>query len=246
MRLVVEDDFSAPTLNRSLWNVLEQVHRGGVYTADNVRVDNGVLVLETRAQNLSVDGTPYYVTSGAVNTSGHFHQRGGRFSARVRLPNVNESPGYTLHSSIWLFSNQRDRNNSGCPQEIDVVEQYAGCSPPCITSKAAGNLHTFAGGRGTSSPQCTRFASAGQYWRLDDFTSQWREFVVDWIPNTRLVMRIDNVTVSDYTNTTLLAHMTDPLFYALTSCVMERVPPVVTDKLPQQYLIDWVKIWAWE
>lgn len=103
MRLVWEDHFDGDALNTSLWNVLEQVHRGGVYTKANVRVENGNLVMETIAQNLTIrqgaEDVPFFVTSGAVNTSGRFAQRFGRWEARVMLPMVYRSAGYTLHTS---------------------------------------------------------------------------------------------------------------------------------------------------
>ena len=58
-----------PELNKSLWNVLEQVHRGGVYTAGNVYLENSSLVMETKAENMTIDqfGKPthFYVSSGA-------------------------------------------------------------------------------------------------------------------------------------------------------------------------------------
>jgi hypothetical protein len=34
---------------------LEQVHRGGVYTKENVKVKNGMLVMQTIAQNLTIE-----------------------------------------------------------------------------------------------------------------------------------------------------------------------------------------------
>ena len=77
MSLVWEDHFDGNRLNTSLWNVMEQVHRRGVYTIntkENVRVEQGMLILDTIAQNLTIrqgsDDVPFYVTSGAVNTSG--------------------------------------------------------------------------------------------------------------------------------------------------------------------------------
>eukprot|EP00041_Stephanoeca_diplocostata_P006505 m.87376 g.87376 ORF g.87376 m.87376 type:complete len:170 (+) comp16401_c0_seq1:375-884(+) len=69
-RLILNESFSGSTLNTSVWNVLEQVHRGGVYTADNVAVRDGVLVLRTVARNQTIDGKDFFVASGAVNTSG--------------------------------------------------------------------------------------------------------------------------------------------------------------------------------
>jgi len=239
----VAEDFVGPALNGSLWNVLEQVHRGGVYTAANVRLEGGALVLRTRAENLTVDGTPYYVSSGAVNTSGLFSQRGGRFSARIRLPDVDRSPGYTLHSSMWLFADTGDPGTSGCPQEIDVFEQYAACDSPCVRSAVAGNVHPFTGGRGTGQ-RCMAEPSHIQYRRSEDYTTNWHEYSVDWAHDW-LVMRIDNVTVSSFNDSAAMSAFTDPLFLALTACVMERTPPTPADVLPQEYYVDWVRIWEW-
>ena len=73
--------FDGTELNSSLWNVLEQVHRGGVYAKENVRVEDGVLVLETVAKNVTSGGQEFYVTSGAVTTSRKFSQVGGRWVA---------------------------------------------------------------------------------------------------------------------------------------------------------------------
>lgn len=80
---------------------------------------NGSLVLTTEARNLTVGHTDFYVVSGAVNSSGLFSHRFGLFEARLRLPDVYHTPGYTLHSSFWLLEEE------GCHQEIDILEQYA-------------------------------------------------------------------------------------------------------------------------
>ena len=42
-----------------------------------------------------------------------------------------------------------------------------------------------------------------------------------------------------------IATFTDPLFLALTSCVMDRVPPTASDKFPLEYLVDWVRVYEW-
>jgi hypothetical protein len=77
MRLVVEEHFDGETLNASLWNVLEQAHRGGLYLKENVNVINGALVLRTIAQNVTQGGVDWFVTSGAVTTANKFAQVGG-------------------------------------------------------------------------------------------------------------------------------------------------------------------------
>ncbi len=145
MRLVWTEDFNGEELNASRWNVLEQVHRGGVYTRDNVLLRDGSLVLRTVPRNLTINQngrpTPFYVASGGVNTSGLAQQQRGRWEVVVKLPRVALSSGYTLHSSIWLFADQNWPSNSGCPQEIDVVEQYVlGMGNQ---SRAVANIHPF-------------------------------------------------------------------------------------------------------
>lgn len=160
MKLVWQDDFDGTELNASRWNVLEQVHRGGVYTKENVRVRDGNLVLQTIAQNMTIQqgGAPtqFFVSSGAVNTSGLAEQVHGRWEARVKLPMVYKSPGYVLHSSIWLFSNEaaNDGKHSGCAQEIDVVEQYTASDGPI--SSAVANLHPFSGTRHGNGSRCKK------------------------------------------------------------------------------------------
>jgi beta-glucanase (GH16 family) len=244
MRLVWEDDFNGPTLNTSLWNVLDQVHRGGVYSRDNVRLENGALVLSTLAKNLTVGGRRYYVTSGAVNTSGHAEQRTGRWEARVKLPLVGASAGYTLHSSIWLFSDASNTARSGCLQEIDVVEQYAAGGPTYLPSRAAANLHPFNGTRATGCHKVT-YAQPTRTAATGDWTGIWTRFAVDWTDEW-IAMSVDDRPYAEYDRIpSAVASFTDPLFLALTACVMERIPPTAIDKFPLEYLVDWVKVYAW-
>jgi beta-glucanase (GH16 family) len=249
---VWEDHFDGDTLNSSRWNVLEQVHRGGVYTKNNVRVENGHLVMETRAQNLTIKQgakeVPFFVTSGAVNTSGLFEQKHGRWEASVKLPMVYQSLGYTLHTSIWLFENEKAAGVSGCNHEIDVVEQYTASAGP--VSSAVGNLHPFNGTRAGSGgcrkvpyPRPLSGSTA-----LGDWTTNFTNFRVDWTESW-IVMYVNGEVYANYGlaegDAAAVARFTDPLFLALTACVMERVPPIAQDVLPQQYLVDYVKVYEW-
>lgn len=250
MRLVFEDEFDGP-LNSSRWNVLEQVHRGGVYTRGNVQVQDGVLVLKTVAQNMTIDqgGVPtrFYVSSGAVNSSGLFERRLGRWEVRAKLPLVSASPGFTLHSSIWLFADEHRPGRSGCPQEIDVVEQYE-AGPGSVASRASGNLHPFAGADHNGTGGCSRV----DYERSDsnavgDWTSHWTTFAVDWTENW-IALRVNGVTYANWHGpgtAAALAAFTEPLFLALTACVMDRVPIIALDALPLHYFIDSVRYYEW-
>jgi beta-glucanase (GH16 family) len=249
---VWEDHFDSTELNTSRWHVLEQVHRGGVYTKENVMVRDGTLVLRTVAQNMTIkqgsETTAFYVSSGAVNTSGLAEQVHGRWEARVKLPMVYQSPGYVLHSSIWLFSNggAKDGRHSGCGQEIDVVEQYTGSAGP--VSSAVANIHPFNGTRdgagGCIKVPYTR-PSAGST-ALGDWTSNWTTFTVDWTEDW-IAMYVNGAVYANYdTQEVAVGAFTDPLFIALTACVMNRVPVESGDVLPLEYLIDYVKVYEFQ
>ena len=260
MSLVWEDHFDGDSLNASRWRVLEQVHRGGVYAKENVQVADGVLTLLTVPHNLTIDQggqpTTFYVSSGAVNTSGLLEQRHGRWEVRVKLPAVALSRGYTLHSSIWLFADARNPARTGCPQEIDVVEQYtAGDSN---VSNAVANIHPFSGcasvghaagcAHAVGSGTCAKvpYARPRSTTARGDWTTDWTVFIVDWTESW-IGMRVNGVPYAAFEpaagNASATAAFTDELFLALTSCVMDRVPVGEADVFPLRYEIDYVKVY---
>jgi hypothetical protein len=202
-----------------------------------------------RARLRESRGTPthFYVSSGAVNTSRSREQRYGRWEARVKLPLVSASVGYTLHSSIWLFSDVSNPNRSGCAQEIDIVEQYvAGGGPLYAPSRVTANLHPFHGGRHAPGG-CTKapYTRPRRTSAVGDWTSNWTTFAVDWTAG-RVVMRVDGSPFAVFDQSPdALASFTDPLFVALTACVMDRLPPTHLDTFPLEYLVDWVKVYDW-
>ena len=65
--LQFEDTFSGPNLNLSSWNVAANVTRTSeweIYTADNVYVANGSLVIRTQATQVTHGSTTYNFSSG--------------------------------------------------------------------------------------------------------------------------------------------------------------------------------------
>jgi hypothetical protein len=251
MRLVVDEHFDGPTLNTSLWNVLETVHRGGLYTKENVNIVDGALVLRTIAQNVTQAGQDWYVTSGAVSTANKFAQVGGRWVARVKLPMAGKSQGYLLHSSIWLTDDQGPaRPGSGCAQEIDVVEQ----EPPFEGNDtyAVAHVDAFEGGKhrpGTG--PCKGGWLASHYPMIGahgDWSTDWTVFQLDWT-ETFITMSVNGKLYANYDRNAgggkRLAQLNEPMFLWLTACVMHRVLPTAANVFPMEYLIDYVKIWEW-
>lgn len=171
------------------------------------------------------------------------------------LAQVGRSLGYTLHSSIWLFAGQHNMRNSGCPQEIDVVEQYL-TDPNSNVSKAAANLHPFTGCNPAHAEGCKHAEGGGKcqhkpYKRpldataIGEWTSHWTTIIVDWT-EAWIGMRVNGVPYAAFTSSNATSAFTDELFLALTSCVMKRVPPTAEDALPLTYEIDHVKVYRWK
>ena len=246
MHLVMEEHFNSTTLNTSAWHVQDGLlNRGSIYRASNAAVKDGALILRTIAENYTFQNLSYYVSSGAVYST--LRQRLGRWEASVKLPRPNESPSYTLHSSIWLNSGYSGHNVvpnttwKGCADEIDVIEQYAGPQPPSPISNGAGSLHMH-------NAQCEHTPARGQtdeIWSANgDYTSEWTTFTLDWTEEW-ISMSINGKPVATYTNATV-GSLTDVQPLVFTATVMERRPTLPEDVFPQEYLVDWVRIYAWD
>jgi beta-glucanase (GH16 family) len=84
--LVFSDEFTASTVDRSRWNVVEQQRGSGnsgvqwAYKAENVRVTNGALALD-----ISKEGENYYGGS-RVDTQGRFDMTFGTVEYRMHIP----------------------------------------------------------------------------------------------------------------------------------------------------------------
>ena len=245
--LVFEDTFDGP-LNASKWRVQEGVHLHGVYAAANAFTANGSLVLRTVAQNQSVDGVKYFVSSGAVDTSASLLQRWGAWEARVRMPNVAETAGFRLHSSIWLVNSLPwpNANGSECREhqnpEIDLVEYDPvdwthgdGGSGPW----AEGHFHAYL-------PDCTSKWAPLTYARngtAADFHSAFHVWRVEWLEDS-LTMLVDGDVLLRVLDANWLRGLAAPLFFLLTNAVMTGVPPSAADALPQAMLVDYVRVWS--
>ena len=206
------------------------------------------LVMRTVADNYTINNLSYYVSSGAVSTEGHFAQKHGRWEVSVKLPRPNESPSYTLHSSIWLNSHSYSQKPSGkgCPDEIDVIEQYAGPHPPSPFSRGCGSVHMH-NAACVHTPARNGLHNAGDmiYGLNGDFTSNWTVFTLDWTTNW-ISFAINGKPVVVYTNATTVQTLTDVQPLILTATVMERVATLPGDKFPQEYWVDYVRIYQWD
>lgn len=122
-QLVWEDNFNAPKLDLTIWNIEENDLGGGnnelqYYHPDNVTIENyeneNCLVLTAKKQAF---GTKLF-TSGRVNTKHKVDFKYGKIEARIKLPRTSDG----LWPAFWLLGNDIDR--VGWPKcgEIDIME----------------------------------------------------------------------------------------------------------------------------
>jgi beta-glucanase (GH16 family) len=117
-------------------------HEAQYYTRDrrqNVRVENGCLVIEARRERIPVPGKPdeyTTYTSGSIETAGEAHWKYGRFEVRAKIP-----AGRGVWPAIWLLPDPARIRAVGWPMcgEIDVMENV-GFEP----GRIHGSIHTKA------------------------------------------------------------------------------------------------------
>lgn len=134
-RLVWSDEFEGTALNRNKWTPELSCWGGGnnerqcyVDASENIRVEDGILVLTARPETVSGFEFPQDLsdrgavisrdfTSGKIRTKGLQSWTYGRFAARIKLPK-----GQSTWSAFWMLP--EDNVYGGWPKsgEIDIME----------------------------------------------------------------------------------------------------------------------------
>jgi len=253
-----EDDFSGPSLNTSLWNVATNASEGSnqieLYTADNVFLAGGALVLRTRPATVTAGGRTYNVTSGRVDTSGRGNVTAPfRVEVSARLQDDARASG--LHTAHWLLG-------YACwpaGGEIDIMEmqspgnEYSACNRS-KWAQATSNYHIGAAG------QCgveTRHSTGTSAWPRAptpgvDFARYYTRFWAELNATDLLVGVNDTVVNHVYAGMPGWAGQwtlpTWPMYLLLTQAYMARRPcgdPAPGDWPVLQHF-DYVRTWRWE
>lgn len=121
-KLVFQDDFDAPELNRADWNV--ELHEPGwvnqewqryVDSPENIFLKDGKLVIRP-VKTIAEDGGASY-TSGRVCTRGKHEFTYGIFEARLKVP---AGKGYL--PAFWLLADEDIFEPWPFCGEIDIME----------------------------------------------------------------------------------------------------------------------------
>ncbi|NOV01670.1 S-layer homology domain-containing protein [Paenibacillus planticolens] len=118
--LVWDDEFNGDAIDTYKWNFVEG---GGGYgnnelqyytqRPENVRVENGSLVLQARPENYK--GSSY--TSAKLTTKGKGDWTYGRYEIRAKLPS-----GKGMWPAIWMMPSKSDFGGWPASGEIDIME----------------------------------------------------------------------------------------------------------------------------
>jgi beta-glucanase (GH16 family) len=184
--LVWEDTFDSPSVNESIWNIYANVSEGRppswnqieLYTADNVFVRDGKLVLRTRPQDVTFGGVHYNVTSGRVDTANKKNITYGRVEVTALLQN---DAANGLHTAHWLLG-------YGCwPEsaEIDIMECQ---SPHNVYNGALGGTWQVATSNYHIGPGCgkeTHHTTGTSAWPKVptpslNYSASFNTFAVEW------------------------------------------------------------------
>lgn len=226
------DEFDGSTLDHSKW--LEETGGGGWgnnelenYTSrtDNVRVENGVLVIEARQE--SYGGNAY--TSARIKTAGLQERTYGRYEARIKLPS-----GQGLWPAFWMLGNNIGSVGwPGCG-EIDIMENV-GKTPATVYGTLHGPGYSGANGfQNSYSLGSGNFADA-----FHVFAVEWEPAEIRWYVDGTLYHRATPALVNG-------AWVFDHPFFLILNVAVGGYWPGNPDSntvFPQQMLVDYVRVY---
>ena len=230
--LVWHDEFDGPVLDPTNWTF----DRGGsgwgnqelqAYTdlPQNVRVENGMLVIEAREEPELVGARHH--SSARIKTQGLHAWQYGRIEARIKLPY-----GQGIWPAFWMLGdNMRGWPASG---EIDILE-FIGREPDRIyaTVHAPG----YSGGEGVGSHILVPAESLRNDFHV--YAIEWEENEIRWYFDDQQYFKL---TPQDVPDAWIFDH---PFFIILNLAVGGRWPgyPDETTVFPQFLYVDHVRVY---
>ena len=239
-RLVWSDEFDGTRLDYTKWAVEENAHGGGngeeqffVDRPENVRVENGNLVLEARKEQFESSGQLRQYTSGRIRTKHRADWKYGRIEVRAKLPT-----GRGLWPAIWMLPTQEHYGGWAASGEIDIME-LIGHEPNTVHgtlhygSKWPHNVHT-------GKPFVL---SSGTF--ADDFhvfALEWEQGAIRWsvdgaLYQTQTEWRTDGGPFP--------APFDQPFYLILNVSVGGQWPgpPDAKTVFPQRMLVDYIRVY---
>ncbi len=239
-KLVWSDEFAGKKLDYSKWGVEVNAFGGGnnemqLFTdrTENIRVENGHLVIEARKDRPNIQGTVREYSSGRVRTKHRGDWKYGRIEVRAKLPE-----GKGLWPAIWMLPTEDKYGPWAASGEIDIME-LVGHEP----NKVLGTLHF-----GDVWPKNQH---AGSSYQLPQgtFAEDFHVFAIEWEQGEIRWYVDDKLTQTQNQWNSKSAAFPAPFDQAFHLVLNVSVggnlpgPPNATTKFPQQMRVDYVRVY---
>ncbi len=233
-KLVWSDEFNGSTIDASKWS-FETQNPGWVnnelqaYTGsrqENVRLENGSLIIEARRDNFQ--GHEY--TSARMKTAGKAHWKYGKFEARIKL-----SGGLGTWPAFWMMPEDQSRVWPACG-EIDIMEEvgFEGDVTHATTHTAAYNW-------AKNTVKTAQKSVGGLTSDFHVYTLEWYEDRIDMFIDGTKYYNVQNENKGDD-----FYPFTKDFYIILNLAVggewagSKGVDPNIW---PRQMLVDWVRVY---
>ncbi len=239
-KLVWSDEFNGTKLDFTKWAVEENGHGGGnnelqyyVDRPQNVRVENGNLVIEARREAFNQAGVRKDFTSGRIRTKHRADWTYCRVEVRAKLP-----AGRGIWPAVWMLPSEEKYGGWASSGEIDIIEMV-GHEP----NKLHATLHF--GGRWPKNQQATKTHTLPRGNFADDFhifAMEWERDEFRWyLDGKEYAQQREWRSESG----AFPAPFDQPFFLIINLAVGGQWPgpPDAKTEFPQRLLVDYVRVY---
>jgi len=232
--VVWQEDFDDEELDPNVWNY--ELGNGcpdicgwgnnerQIYTKNNHRIEDGYLIITAKKEDSTY-------TSTRITTKGKREFKYGRMEARAKVPT-----GKGIWPAFWMLGS--NIGEVGWPRsgEIDILE-YVGRQPDTVYT----TLHLPAGYGDNGFSKQTR---------MEDVEEGFHTYAIDWSPE-KIDFLVDNKKVYGYSvdaKTEENWPFDQPFYFILNVAVGGNFGgPEVDDSIfPQEYIVDYVRVYKME
>ncbi len=239
--LVWQDEFEGERLDYSKWATEVNAFGGGnqelqMYTdrKENVRVENGNLIIEARREKIGIQGTERDYSSARINSKHRGDWTYGRFEIRAKLP-----VGQGVWPAIWMLPTEEKYGGWASSGEIDIME-YKGQEP----KRVWGTIHF-----GDKWPK-NRHQGTTYDLPQGDFSTDFHRFAFEWEPKEMRWYVDDQLFQTlnkwDSAAAPFPAPFDQPFHLVFNIAVGGGFvgPPNASTPFPQQMQVDYVRVYS--
>ncbi|MBS4195233.1 carbohydrate binding domain-containing protein [Lederbergia citri] len=196
--LVWEDNFDGDELDTSKWSI--DIGNGfenpdgswnpgwgnnelQYYHENNVKVENGKLILEGRKETVSDNRGTYQYTSGKILSRGKFSKKYGKIEARMKLPK-----GKGFWPAFWMMPEKDVYGGWAASGEIDIMEGKGS-----KLHNVGGAIH-YGGGwpNNTYTAKDYEFKDGRDITDFNVYSLEWEPGELRWYVNGELYQKLNN------------------------------------------------------